>query len=267
MTISSFVGLIESELPPEMALPGDPVGTQLLPDDRPIRRVAAVYEIDDVVVRRAIEMNVDLLLAFHPLIYTSLSRIDRKSRVGRVVIDLLKCGTAAHVVHSIFDQHPGGTSSLLLNELGIEGIEALIPDDRRLGWGLGSIGWLAEDTPLSEIADLVRRTCGARAVRLTRNHDMDRIVRRIAAIGGSGMSFYSDAVRRGADVLITSDVRYHAFHAAHDAIPVIDPGHYESERFVVPGLHEALMRIVHKAELNVDLVTIDVDTNPVAIIN
>lgn len=268
MTISSFISLIESELPMEMALADDPVGTHVLPDDRSIRRVAAVYEIDDNVVNRAIERNVDLLVAFHPLIFTGLTSVTRKSRVERAVIDLATAGIAVHIVHTSFDMHPAGTSALLASELGLEGIEPLMPDDRRPGWGMGSIGWLTEPLPLNEFADLVRRTCGARAARFSRSDrfSTDFSVHRVACVGGSGMSFYYDAVRRGADALVTADVRYHAFHSANDAIPVVDPGHAETERFVVSGLHEILARVIRGSGIDVELVTLDATTNPVDVV-
>ncbi len=268
MTISSFISLIQSELPLQMAMADDPVGTQLLPDDRPVSRVAAVYEIDDHVAALAIQRQVDLLVVFHPLIYEGLTTIGQKTRVERVVVDLIRAGVAVYVVHTAFDSHPAGTSFLLASELGLEGIEPLLPDDRHPGWGMGSMGWLAEPLPLTEVADLVRRTCGASAVKYSRGTRFrdDYEVRRIACVGGSGMSLYGEAVRRGAHAFVTADVRYHAFHSANDAIPVIDPGHAESERFVVSGLHELLARIIHTSEVGIELVTVEAHTNPVNVV-
>ena len=64
--------------------------------------------------------------------------------------------------------------------------------------------------------------------------------KRIAIVAGSGMSFYDAALAAHADVFITADVKYHAFHAARGHIGLIDPGHFEMEQFVPSGLCELL---------------------------
>jgi len=269
MTIGAFIEHVSLELPLEMALPGDPVGTQLLPDDRAIRRVAAAYEVDDRVADVAIAHGIDLVIAFHPLFYPHIAHINQETRVGRVAIKCIRAGMALHVVHTVFDAHPNGTSRLLAEELELQGIEPLLPDARRAGWGVGAVGVLAEDSPLDDLADSVRRVCGSNSLRYSRRPDeqSSRRVRRVAVVGGSGMNFYEAAVSRGADVFVTADARYHAFHAANDAIPIIDPGHAETERFVVSGLHELLLRTIHSAHADVEAVPLNVSTIPVQSVN
>jgi putative NIF3 family GTP cyclohydrolase 1 type 2 len=62
----------------------------------------------------------------------------------------------------------------------------------------------------------------------------------VAIVAGSGMSYYDAACRAGAEVMITGDVRYHDFHAANDRIPIIDPGHAESEAYVLSATESIL---------------------------
>ena len=62
----------------------------------------------------------------------------------------------------------------------------------------------------------------------------------VAIVAGSGMSYYGAACRGGADAVITGDVRYHDFHASHDRIPIIDPGHAESEVLVIDSTMEII---------------------------
>lgn len=77
------------------------------------------------------------------------------------------------------------------------------------------------------------------------------------------MSFYDQAAAAGADALVTADVRYHGFHAANDRIPVLDPGHAESERFVVEGIAALVARVCRHHEFVLRTVLLAGPTNPV----
>lgn len=99
--------------------------------------------------------------------------------------------------------------------------------------GLGIVGTL--DTPLTpaQLIERVKQAFGSPVVRssvLEKALDADTPVRRVALCGGAGADLIPDAVRAGAQVYITSDVKYHAFadHAAD--IFIIDIGHFEAEQ-------------------------------------
>ena len=49
------------------------------------------------------------------------------------------------------------------------------------------------------------------------------------------------AVRQGADVYLTADVKYHEFFDAEGRLVLADMGHYESEQFTIDLLHETLL--------------------------
>ena len=50
-------------------------------------------------------------------------------------------------------------------------------------------------------------------------------------LGGSGSFAIEDAIASGADVYVTSDLKYHDFFRAENRIVLVDVGHYESEQF------------------------------------
>ncbi len=56
-------------------------------------------------------------------------------------------------------------------------------------------------------------------------------VEKVAICGGSGSFLLKDAIRAGADVLVTADFKYHQFFDAEGKIVIADIGHYESEQF------------------------------------
>jgi dinuclear metal center YbgI/SA1388 family protein len=268
MRITEFLEKFARELPLELAMPDDPVGLQVLADDRELTAVALAYEVDERMIRLADDAGAELVIAFHPLIYPSLKRITNGTRVERTVIELIDRRIALHIVHTAFDAHPDGTSALLARRLGLIDIRPLVPDTRYAGAGMGAIGELAEAVEVTDLARRLREACSAQGVRISSPPDRpsDRAVRSIAILGGSGMSFYDQAVRAGADAMITADVRYHGFHAANDKIPVLDPGHAESEAFVVEGMAALVERVVRELNETIRIVPLREPTNPVRLI-
>lgn len=268
MRTQEFLSRFARELPLELAMPDDPVGIQVMAEDRELNTVAVAYEVDERMVRRAAEADAELIVAFHPLIYPSLARITNATRVERTVVELISRRITLYIVHTAFDAHPDGTSALLARKLGLAQIRALVPDSRREGAGMGAIGVLPEPMELEALARLLQGVTGAQGVRISVSPDRPRstMLRRVAILGGSGMSFYEHAVQAGADAFITADIRYHGFHAANDRIPVLDPGHAESEALVTGGMAELLERAAAGLPAPVRVVPLEDSTNPVRLI-
>jgi len=60
---------------------------------------------------------------------------------------------------------------------------------------------------------------------------LNKNVKNVAVLGGSG-AFAIDAAKvAGADVFITADVKYHEFFKAEDKMIIADIGHFETEQF------------------------------------
>lgn len=91
-------------------------------------------------------------------------------------------------------------------------------------FGLGRVGKLPAQMTLAELVDEAKRAFDVPTVRVVGN--LDRTIRKVAVLGGSGGSYWKRAQFTGADVLVTGDVDY---HAAHDALAagmtIIDVGH------------------------------------------
>ena len=116
--------------------------------------------------------------------------------------------------------------------------------------GIGRVGELPEPMVLADFAVRVKERLGAGAVRLA--GAIDRPVTRVALCGGSGAFLLRDAVREGADVLVTGDVKYHdAREAEALGIALVDAGHFATERLMVEGLARQLEAEVARRKLAV----------------
>ena len=65
-------------------------------------------------------------------------------------------------------------------------------------------------------------------------------MKRVALCGGSGAEFIGDALRAGADIYLTADLKYHDFQRTGGRMVLADIGHYESEQFAKDIIFRAL---------------------------
>jgi putative NIF3 family GTP cyclohydrolase 1 type 2 len=84
-------------------------------------------------------------------------------------------------------------------------------------------------------------------------------LRTVAVCGGSGSFLLQKAIAAGADILITSDFKYHQFFDADGRIIIADIGHYESEQHTMQLLNDWMRQ---KFPTFASHLT-EVDTNPV----
>ncbi len=253
MLVREFQRIVDAVLPPESAMHGDAIGLQVASKRSDVGRVLVCLEITDAVVAEAIERTCDTILTFHPLIYAPLARLDRSDRVSRCVSDLIAADISVICVHTTFDAFPQGTNLILAELLGLEPLRPLsTTPGQTTGMGL-----LAScSMTYLRLVERIAEVCGGPVRHCPPPSEAVRIV---AIVGGSGISFYDDVVSTGADVFITADVKYHAFHAASGVIGLVDPGHFEMEQFVPAGL----VAVLRTAAPNLTFLESSVVTNPV----
>jgi dinuclear metal center YbgI/SA1388 family protein len=103
--------------------------------------------------------------------------------------------------------------------------------------GEGRIGRLAAAMRLAEFSARVKDKLGSPVVQVV--GDLGRSIGRVALVCGAGGEFLADAIRAGADVLVTGEIRFHDCLAAQaDGLSLVIPGHYATERFGVEELAE-----------------------------
>lgn len=120
----------------------------------------------------------------------------------------------------------------------------LFNDGEKLG--LGRVGCLAETISLVDYAGQIKTVLNAPGLRYVGNPSAR--ISRVALCSGSGSSLLHEAVRVGADVLVTGDVKYHEARNALDlGIALIDAGHFSTEIIMVDAVAERLRRALDEA--------------------
>lgn len=128
-------------------------------------------------------------------------------------------------------------------------------------YGLGRVGNLPEAIPFKEFAQKVKEVFKVPGLRYI-TPDENQLIKRVAICGGDGGKFYSDALKKKADVYITGDVYYHVGHdMLADGLSVIDPGHH-IEEICKPKLEELFMDWKSEENWDVEIVSSALNTDP-----
>ncbi len=138
----------------------------------------------------------------------------------------------------------------------------LVPLTNQLpGTGLGRIGRLAEPLVLAALAERVKMVLNCQAVRLV--GVPDRMINKVAVCGGSGAGLIQEAKRRGAEVLVTGDVKYHEARLAEDlGLALLDAGHFATERLAVSELAARLGQEATTRGWRLDVIVHDGEHDP-----
>lgn len=122
-----IIQLFEHFSPKGFALEGDKVGLQIGSLNKKVERVLIALDVLENVIDEAIEKNVQLIIAHHPLIYHPLKNVMTDTVPGRMLEKLLKHEIAVYAAHTNLDVAKGGLNDWLAEALEIENAEVLVP--------------------------------------------------------------------------------------------------------------------------------------------
>lgn len=123
--------------------------------------------------------------------------------------------------------------------------------------GSGMIGHLTSPMKARVFLDHVKEAMELQVIKHTKL--ITDNIQKIAVCGGSGSFLLNQAISQGADILLTSDFKYHDYFEANDQIIIVDIGHFESEVYTKDLIYDYLT----KKFANIALHLSKVNTNPV----
>lgn len=151
------------------------------------------------------------------------------------------------ILNALFTAHP-------YEEVAYE-ITSLENNNQHIGMGM--IGELKDVMDTHTCLNFIKKTMQASSVRYSK--DIGQPIKQIAVLGGSGSFAINAAKAAGADLLITSDLKYHDFFTAENSLVLADIGHYESEQFTKSFLVDYLSKKI----TNFAIILSTTNTNPV----
>ena len=333
MQIKDVTNYIEQLAPLSYAEDFDNVGLLIGNYSTKVTGVLVTLDTLEETVDEAIANNCNLIVSFHPIVFSGLKKINGNNYVERVVLKAIQNNIAIYATHTALDNVNNGVSAKMGEVLGLKNMKTLIPKkgiikklttyvpsqnadnlrNKLFEAGAGNIGNYdncsfnvegkgsyrgneSSNPTIGEKGELMfeKETCitvtfdsfleGKILSALFKNHPYEEVayevitldnqnqhvgmgmigelpsamkekdfllfvketfktgcvrhsellnkpIKKVAVLGGSGSFAIKNAMRAGADAYISADFKYHEFFKAEKSILLTDVGHYESEQF------------------------------------
>jgi dinuclear metal center YbgI/SA1388 family protein len=361
MTIRDIANCIEDFAPLNYAEGFDNVGLLIGNYATKVSGIIVTLDTLENVVDEAIERNCNLIVSFHPIIFSGLKKINGANYVERVILKAIKNDIAIYAMHTALDNSFKGVNAKICDVLGLKNRKILIPqkntikklttyapkesadkvrtelfkagagnignydscsyntegfgtyrgnensnptigekgklqtenetfisvifekhlenkilaalfevhpyeevaydivplDNINQDIGMGMVGELEEEKSETEFLNFLKETMNAKGIR----HSilLNKPIKKVAVLGGSGSFAIENAINAKADIYITADIKYHEFYKAENKLIIADIGHYESEQFT----KNLLVEILTKKFPNFAIILSKKNTNPI----
>lgn len=153
----------------------------------------------------------------------------------------------SQVMSAMYNHHPYEEIAYELSTL----------DNYNQNIGSGMIGELKGVMDTIDFFKHLKKSMNLKTFKHTAIHT--KKIKKVAICGGSGSFLIEHAKKAGADIFITSDIKYHDFFDAESDIILADIGHYESEQYTKELLVEILNKKFSKFATHLSRV----NTNPI----
>ncbi len=135
--------------------------------------------------------------------------------------------------------------------------EVITLENKHQDIGLGVFGELPKAVNEKAFLNLLKKKFKTTNIRHSKM--LNKSVKKIALLGGSGSFALPEALAVNADVFVSSDFKYHDFFGAENKILIADIGHYESEQFT----KNLLVDYLTEKFTNFAIILSETKTNPI----
>ena len=130
MKLNKIIEQLEMLAPLSYAEDFDNVGLLTGNSEQEINGILVCHDVLENVVEEAIAKKCNLIVCFHPIIFSGLKKITGKNYVERVVIKAIKNDIAIYALHTALDNHQNGVNKIICNQLGLKNTKILIPKEK-----------------------------------------------------------------------------------------------------------------------------------------
>jgi dinuclear metal center YbgI/SA1388 family protein len=243
LKLQEIIDIIEHWAPSESAEDFDNVGLIVGDISSDVKKALITLDTLESIVDEAIENSCDLIISFHPIIFSGLKKITNQTYVERVVSKAIKHNINIYAIHTNLDNHPKGVNFQISKYLELQNTEILIPKIEFQG-GMGMIGDLKKKLSEQELLHFVKSKMKTKLIK--HSPFINKGIKSIAVLGGSGSFAIEDAIEAGADCFISADFKYHDYFRAENKIFLLDIGHYESEQYTKELILNFLIKKIPK---------------------
>lgn len=127
MKIKEILSILETMAPLAYAEDFDNVGLLVGDAEAEATGVLVCHDALETVIEEAIAKKCNLVVCFHPILFSGLKKINGKNYVERAVIKAIKNDIAIYAVHTALDNHQQGVNKIFCDALGLSNTKILVP--------------------------------------------------------------------------------------------------------------------------------------------
>lgn len=258
--VKDIASAIEDFAPKHLQESYDNAGLQVGNPENEVTAVMLCLDVNEEVIKEAQQRECNMIVSHHPLIFRGLKSLTGADATQRLVMEALKQNIAVYSAHTNLDSVWDGVSHEIARKLDIKDLKVLEPQPADPRVGLGVVGDI-KPLPKIEFLRKIKNTFKVKALRYSA-FSPSVVVRRVAVCGGAGASLITYAIKSGADILVTGDVKYHDFTSYGSEIIIADIGHYESELCS----REILGRVLRDKYPDLTLYYSETESNPIKVL-
>ncbi|MBR1586308.1 MAG: Nif3-like dinuclear metal center hexameric protein [Clostridia bacterium] len=230
-TVRTIEEILNELAPMETAEGYDNVGALVGRRDQEVKKILVALDATWDVVQEAEEIQADLIVTHHPLMFHSRKNMLEDDVEGRILCEMVRHHLAMIAAHTNLDKTALSGSACCAKLLQLQNV-------RQEGYLF--LGELPKPVKASELQDTITRALRF-PTRLYGGGDLT--VSTLAIGGGACDEEWLQAKELGAQAFLTGEVRHHnALAAAMDGFALYDGGHYGTEAPLVPVLAEYLQK-------------------------
>ena len=257
MKLHDVMLILQEIVPLSLAEEWDNVGLLLNPlRPRNIKKILMTIDLTEAVANEAILNKADLIIAYHPILFRPLSRLDADNAYDRTVMKLIQKNVAVYSPHTALDAVIGGVNDWLADGVGNGEVTPICPIINT-DTGQGRLVALAKPVSLKTLTQRIKKYLDLNNVRVAKA-DQDTPIQIIALCAGAGTEVFKDVK---ADCYLTGEMSHHNILAATlNGSHVILCEHTNTERGYLP----VYAKILRKALGNgIDIAVSEIDSDPI----
>ncbi|MDR1697496.1 MAG: Nif3-like dinuclear metal center hexameric protein [Erysipelotrichaceae bacterium] len=245
MLAKELIKQIEQRYPFRIAkVHHDPSGLAMGDLKKPIKHVLVCLDLDEFVINDSKLQDIDMIITHHPYLYGKLKKVLKQDALKAKTYAYLKeKGFVVYGLHLPFDIAINGMNDALATKLGLIKIHQIS------GVPFARGGFLASPLSLQEFVLYTKQHFNLSSLGVVAG-DKDRMINKVAIIGGGGSSAWKDVlVHHDYDCYLSGDVRHYErrdilrYHVNYLDLP------HEIENVFVDKMAEVLGEIDPKLQV------------------
>ncbi|PKP24469.1 MAG: Nif3-like dinuclear metal center hexameric protein [Bacteroidetes bacterium HGW-Bacteroidetes-2] len=127
MIIQDIIDLLEELAPLSYAEDFDNVGLLVGNKNTQVQGILVTLDTLEAVIEEAIEKNCNLIVSFHPILFSGFKKITGETYVERVVTKAIQNNIAIFSMHTALDNAWNGVNAIICDKLGLINRKVLLP--------------------------------------------------------------------------------------------------------------------------------------------